>query len=391
VPFSSEEGTFLQCFGPATVRIPGIPCVNAAGVPTAADFTRLATGGLVTQLPYTSVFENQGRNRTVSVFADATFIPVPALELTAGVRYLRERRRSGFFARVPRLQINPAALSLIPTQIDTAGQTFEATRTFDAWLPRFNALLRLNDRVNVFGTVSKGRRSPVVSLNAIRVAGLPAPNLQVVPEENVWNYEVGLKGSAGIVSGTLGIFYQKYDGFQVSVIQPDGRTVTQSAGTASNLGVEAEVSARVTRWMSLFGNVAYIDGGIDENQSFAPAFSGARFRLQPEWQSAAGFTVDAPVGNGIRVFATPSITYRSRIFFELPNNPRISQDAVTLLNVRGGVSFADERFELAAFLRNALNEDYLLDAGNTGGGFGIPTFIPAEPRFYGVQLTARFR
>jgi outer membrane receptor protein involved in Fe transport len=143
--------------------------------------------------------------------------------------------------------------------------------------------------------------------------------------------------------------------------------------------------------MSLFGNVAYIDGGIDENQSFAPAFSGARFRLQPEWQSAAGFTVDAPVGNGIRVFATPSITYRSRIFFELPNNPRISQDAVTLLNVRGGVSFADERFELAAFLRNALNEDYLLDAGNTGGGFGIPTFIPAEPRFYGVQLTARFR
>jgi outer membrane receptor protein involved in Fe transport len=156
VPFSSEEGTFLQCFGPATVRIPGIPCVNAAGVPTAADFTRLATGGLVTQLPYTSVFENQGRNRTVSVFADATFIPVPALELTAGVRYLRERRRSGFFARVPRLQINPAALSLIPTQIDTAGQTFEATRTFDAWLPRFNALLRLNDRVNVLAPCPRG-------------------------------------------------------------------------------------------------------------------------------------------------------------------------------------------------------------------------------------------
>jgi outer membrane receptor protein involved in Fe transport len=160
---------------------------------------------------------------------------------------------------------------------------------------------------------------------------------------------VGLKGSAGIVSGTLGIFYQKYDGFQVSVIQPDGRTVTQSAGTASNLGVEAEVSARVTRWMSLFGNVAYIDGGIDENQSFAPAFSGARFRLQPEWQSAAGFTVDAPVGNGIRVFATPSITYRSRIFFELPNNPRISQDAVTLLNVRGGRQLRGRKVRACGF------------------------------------------
>jgi outer membrane receptor protein involved in Fe transport len=228
-----------------------------------------------------------------------------------------------------------------------------------------------------------------VQLNAIRVAGVPTANLQLVPEENVWNYEVGLKGSAGIVSGTLGLYYQKYDGFQVSVTQPNGTTLTQSAGTASNLGVEAEVQVRPTRWINLFGNVAYIDGGIDKNQSFAPAFSGARFRLQPEWQAAGGFTIDAPIAEGVRVFATPSITHRSRIFFEVPNNPLISQSAVTLVNVRGGVSIAEEKYEVAAFVRNATNKDYLLDAGNTGGAFGIPTFIPAEPRFYGLQLTAR--
>ena len=73
----------------------------------------------------------------------------------------------------------------------------------------------------------------------------------------------------------------------------------------------------------------------------------------------------------------------------MPNSLRISQEAVTLLNARAGVSFADERFEIAGFIRNATNERYLLDAGNTGGAFGRPTFIPAEPRFYGVQLTAR--
>ena len=74
----------------------------------------------------------------------------------------------------------------------------------------------------------------------------------------------------------------------------------------------------------------------------------------------------------------------------MPNNPLIAQEAVTLVNARAGLSFADERYEIAGFIRNAFDEDYLLDAGNTGGAFGIPTFIPAEPQFYGVEVTAKF-
>jgi outer membrane receptor protein involved in Fe transport len=387
VPFSSEEGTFIQC---ASRVIPGLPCIDAAGVVRAATATAILTRGAATRIPYTSTYENQGENDSYSMFADTTWIPVPALELTAGVRVLIEQRKSGFWARVPRPVLNPTAFALIPTQIDTGGVTYVAQESYSAVLPRFNLLYRLNDDVNLFATVSKGRRSPVVQLGARRVAGVSSPNLQLVPEETVWNYEAGLKGSVGILSGSLGIYYQKYDGFQVSVVQPDGSSRTESAGTASNLGVEAELSLRPTSWLNLFGNVGYIDGGIDENDGFASAFSGARFRLQPEWQAAAGFTISAPMGGGTRFFTTPSITHRSRIFFEVPNNIAISQGPVTLVNARAGFSFRDERFEIAGFVRNATNERYLLDAGNTGGGFGIPTFIPAEPRFYGAQLTARF-
>lgn len=387
VPFSSEEGTFLQC---AARVIPGLPCIDAAGVVQAARATALLTGGRLSQVPYSSTFENQGRNDSYSVFADATYIPAPALELTAGARLLIEQRRSGFFARVPRPLLNPAATSLIPGQVDTGGQTYEAVRSFAAVLPRFNALYRLSDDVNVFATVSKGRRSPVVQLNAALAGGRAVPNLQLVPEEKVWNYEAGLKGRVGIASGSLGVYYQKYDGFQVSVVGTDGISRTQSAGTASNLGVEAELNVRPTGWLSVFGNVGYIDGGIDRGNNFAPAFAGARFRLQPEWQAAGGLTIDAPLGNGMRLFATPSITYRSRIFFEVPNNPAIAQGPVTLVNARAGVGFGDGRYEVAGFIRNAFDRDYLLDAGNTGGGFGIPTYIPAEPRFYGIQLTARY-
>lgn len=392
VPFSSEEGTFLQCASvlQGAPLIPGLGCINAAGVITAAQATALASRGAATQIPYSSEFENQGENDSYSMFADATWIPSASLELTAGVRLLIEQRKSGFFARVPRPVLNPAATSLVPGQIDTGGETFTAQQSYAAVLPRFNALYRLNGDVNLFGTISKGRRSPVVQLGARLANGRGVPNLQLVPEENVWNYEAGLKGALGPVSGSLGVYYQKYDGFQVSVLQPNGTSLTQSAGTASNLGVEAELNVRAASWLNVFGNLGYIDGGIDENDRFSSAFSGARFRLQPEWQTAAGFTINAPLGSGMRFFATPTVTYRSRIFFEVPNNIALSQGPVTLVNARAGVSFADERFELAGFVRNATDERYLLDAGNTGGSFRTPTFIPAEPRFYGVQLTGRF-
>ncbi|HQS68034.1 MAG: hypothetical protein B7Y36_10230 [Novosphingobium sp. 28-62-57] len=387
VPFSSEEGTFLQC---AANIIPGLGCVNSAGVVTAAQATALASGGLLTQAPYSSEFINGGINTAYSVFADATWIPTPALEVTVGARYVWEDRESTYFARVPRPALNPAATSLIPGQVDTGGRTFRASGKSNAFLPRFNVLYRLGDRTNVFATVSKGRRSPVVQLAATRVNGTPQPALQNVPEEKVWNYEVGLKGAVGPVSGSIGVYYQKYDGFQVSVQQSNGTSVTQSAGAASNFGVEAELAIKASDWLQLFGNVGFIDGGIDKNNTFAPTFSGARFRLQPEWQAAGGFTIDAPVADGVRVFMTPTVTYRSKIFFELPNRELLSQKAVTLVNVRGGVSFADGKYEISAFMRNVTDKNYLLDAGNTGGAFGIPTFIPAEPRFFGAALTARF-
>ena len=174
------------------------------------------------------------------------------------------------------------------------------------------------------------------------------------------------------------------------MIQPNGTTRTESAGSATNKGVEAEIAVRPARWLNAFANIAYIDGGIDNTPTIAANFRGAKFRLQPEVQASGGFTIDVPLGGGVRVFATPTITYRSRLFFEIPNNPLIAQGPVTLVNIRAGVGFADGRIEVAAFARNLLDKDYLLDAGNTGGAFGIPSYIPAEPRLFGLQGSVKF-
>ncbi|WP_159978986.1 MULTISPECIES: TonB-dependent receptor [unclassified Novosphingobium] len=380
VPLSSEVGTYLQC---SANIIRGLGCVAPNNSVPASLATGLASGGLATTVPYQSWYKNEGRNQTWSMFGDATWTPTPALELTAGARVLIETRRSGYSANQPNAPLY--GQPLLPA-VDTGGETFRARRSYAAVLPRFNALYRLSPNLNIYATISEGRRSPVVQLSA---AAGPVADLDLIKSETVWNYEAGIKGAVGMFSGSLGVYYNKYSNFQVSVLDASGIARTESAGSASNIGVEAELEARFTDWLSAFGNVGYIGGGIDDKASNG-AYAGNQFRLQPKWQWSAGFNLNVPVNENASVFLTPSVTYRSKIYFEIPNRDAISQSPVTLVNLRGGVSLMDGRFQIAGYARNLTDKNYLLDAGNTGGSFGYPTFIPAEPRTYGIEFTARY-
>jgi outer membrane receptor protein involved in Fe transport len=399
VPFSTEEGTFIICSRsrlPAAVRnvLPNLACLQPNGVSPAAGFTAAATRGAFASIPYQSEFTNFGENTSYSAFADATFSPTNRIELTAGVRYVYEERTSRYSATQPNLRL-PTLIgfptSFAPLGQTTFGQVLEAEDDNEAWLPRFNALFRATDDVNLYATISKGRRSPSINLSAAApVAGVPQASRSNIPAEIVWNYEGGAKLAVSGLSATLGAFYQTYENFGVSVFDPArGVFVPSNAGSATNWGVEAEAQFRVSEMLGLFGSVGYIDASID-NQPENGNFAGQRFRLQPKWQAAAGATFTLPVGTGLELFATPTVTHRSRIFFEVPNNPQISERAITLSNLRAGIRDADGRWQVTGYANNAFDKDYIIDAGNTGGGFGYPTFIAGQPAFYGVEVSFRF-
>ena len=175
----------------------------------------------------------------------------------------------------------------------TAGARYTAEDSFAAVLPRFNALYRVTDGLNLYATISKGRRSPVVQLAAAAAGTAVRPNLQSVPEETVWNYEAGVKAALGGFTGTASVFYQDYQGFQVSVTQPNGTALTQSAGSAKNPGVEFEGTYHLSPILSAFGSFAYIDGKIDRGNNVTPAYAGARFRLQPKTTASGGTSLEA--------------------------------------------------------------------------------------------------
>lgn len=385
VPFSSEEGTFLQC---AARLIPGLPCVdNATGVVTARQATAILTGGAASVLPYSAVlFRNSADIETFSLFADATFIPVPALEINVGGRWLTEDRSSAFSNQIPNAVLTGGPL--IPGGVNTGGVPVRGEGSFDAFLPRANILFRATEGLNLYATWSRGRRSPVVDVTAQRVAGQVGPNVRIVPAETLDNFEIGVKGNLGPATFSVGAYLMKYRDFQISVPQQGAPARIESAD-ATNKGVEAEISAVLSPNVTLFANGAWIDARVNEDARFG-VFAGDRFRLQSEWQGAMGGTFRVPVSNDVQLFATPTVSHRSSLFFELPNNPVTSQGPVTLVNLRAGIQDRNGRWELLGFATNLFDREYLLDAGNTGGAFGIPTFIRGLPRLFGVEAVYRF-
>ncbi|WP_310476153.1 TonB-dependent receptor domain-containing protein [Sandarakinorhabdus sp.] len=385
VPFSSEEGTFLQC---AARLVPGLACINpATGRVDAAGATAILTRGAATVLPYSAeLFRNSADITTFSVFGDITFIPFPKLEINLGGRWLTEDRNSGISTRIPNSVITRGPL--IAGGINTDGQLLSASGRFDAFLPRANILFRATDDVNLYATYSRGRRSPVVQVNAGRIGGVLAPNVRVFPAELLDNFEAGVKGTIGKLNFSLGAYLIKYKDFQISVPQQGAPALIVNAD-ATNKGVEAELSLNLSESVRLFANGAYIDARVNNEPRFGN-FAGDRFRLQSEWQGSAGANFRLPLGDTIELFANPNVTHRSSVFFELPNNPVTSQGPVTLVNLRAGIRDQKGKWEIIGFANNLFDKEYLLDGGNTGGAFGIPTFIRGLPQLFGVEAVARF-
>lgn len=81
------------------------------------------------------------------------------------------------------------------------------------------------------------------------------------------------------------------------------------------------------------------------------------------------------------------------MYFEPANAPisglDISQPGLGLVSARLGIANGDD-WAVSVFASNLLDKEYLVDAGNTGGGFGNPTFVAGAPRFVGIELTLGF-
>jgi outer membrane receptor protein involved in Fe transport len=381
------------------------------------------------------------------VFGDVTYKISPQFEVGAGLRWTHDDKSSGVQAAVqngrsvlggflgaltlsgvdpdgagpllsPRDTLLgalavPGARDIPPSifyPVPVFGLTFQSTPGDARFTQKFKddgftwrALARYqpNQDSSIYAIYARGRRPEVLSALPPSLPGAPA-RFETAPSEKVDSFEVGAKTSVLdrqlYLDGAL--FYYKYTNFQTTE-QVGTIFVTSNAGKADSYGFEGQVRYRPNRNFSLFANYAFNHARFKSG-----AFDGNRFRLSPDHTFSAGGTVAADVPGG-RLDFTPAITYQSKVFFDNDNdrpdlqtlaNGKIVPDTVqdefqkgfALVSARLGYAFHGGTFRIEGFVENVLNKKYIKDAGNTGDALGMATFIPGEPRTYGVQLTARF-
>ena len=347
---------------------------------------------------------NHGRTTAVEAFVDGTFAVTDRLEVTAGVRATWENMYAGL--EVP--ESDPGSLLglmtgsnpniiFAPTARD--GGLVDREESFTSWVARLAADFEASENLNLYGSFGKGRRPNVIQ----EFEGNPVANFEVLEEEVVWSYEAGAKGflAQRRVQYDVAGFYYDYQDFQTALqpeLTPTGIIFGVDQGQATAFGAEVAATGQAAEWLSLFGNYAYIDASFDElSRSGEPQdLAGNTFRLTPKHSFSAGFGLTGQIG-GARLFLRPSYTWKSRVYFEEEHQdetylgiaPGLFQDDYGLLNARAGIEVLEGRGSLEAWANNLLDEDYIIDAGNTGLNFFAPTYIAGPPLLFGLRVTVR--
>lgn len=403
-------GGFLFSGTPGTTQTPpplaALPTVNAD--PSSPLFG--APLGI-----FAEQFTNFGETTSYDVFADATFAVTDRLDVTAGIRYTFDDKESGYSAGlVGGAPVAPAVVrptepgdlsALTGAGIFLGANVFNnntpifAEEEYDGISYRVAVNYDLTDELTAFANYGRGRRPEVLGYSAnIGQVGLQEENFTEIDAEETDAFDVGLRGNLfndGLTAEVVAYYYE-YTNFQTS-IQTEQGIIPANGGNASGPGFETSLRFNNTPFGALFGNYAY--NGVefdDRDEDGNPQLrAGNRFRLAPEHAFSVGTVAQFECNCGTFTFV-PTYTYRTEIFFDDDNDTTdFFQDEVEngygLLNARlTFVPSADESWMIEAFVENALDEEYLLDAGNTGDAFGIPTFIAGVPQMYGVYVRKSF-
>ncbi len=350
-------------------------------------------GGMPLETNHKEENNSNAVNQAVEGFADASYQLTDKFSLTGGVRVISEWFNLTNSAKMT--GGDPSTLGMLsgnyPNLFFKISDEKEINESAVAFTWRGGLKYTINENSNIYAGYSKGRRPKVLQFTS-------AGEEQVLAPETVNSFDLGFKTAVNQrLWFDLGAFYHDYLDFQTSAWVADATTgefnyIVKDGGKASAYGAEANFKYAVLKGLQLFGNYAYIHARFADNDvdGVKQEYANNRFRLTPDHSFAIGLNARGEIAKGIFLFATPSYSYKTKIFFEDANTAGLEQAAYGLLNFRGGIELAEQKLTLSFWGNNLLNEKFIVSAGNTGSLFGDPTQIPCAPRMFGTTINWKF-
>ena len=302
-----------------------------------------------------------------SYVAEVSYFVTDDINITAGVRYIDETRytRNTY------------------TTADGAF-TFDAERDFDDTLPRFAVSYDVNNNWNVYANYARGRRSPVVDANA--------GGVNVTKPEIVDSYDLGIKYQSANFLFSGAIFTYEYSDYQQSFTDAETlQSITVTVGDSTMSGIEGMATYNYSETLTLTASLGFLDAEFADNTADGSEFQygSNKFRLAPEVSGAINinkvFNMDS-----FDIDVNWLTSFQSEVFFESSNYPGLSQDTYSLTDVSVKLLQDNSKFAYEFYVNNLFDKEFLIDAGNTGGGLGIPTFVRGMPRIAGVRVYYEF-
>jgi len=332
-------------------------------------------------------------NRAFELFTDGSLDISPKFKLSGGLRIVFDHSNvsneasftAGSESTLGMLTGNYPNLFFKPSPLQSTSSNFSG------FTGRFVATYKLNDNSNLFMSYAKGRRPNVIQYQS-------DGSSEILDAEIVNSFDLGYKtviNNQFIFDAT--IYYYGYHNFQTNAWIADPMTgnfayIIKDGGKASTYGLETSFQYSITEHFKLFGNYAFTHARYNkiDKDGNEQEYAKNQFRLTPDHSFNLSMKYETPINNEILLFVTPSFSYKSHFFFEDANTEGIEQDAYSLLNLSIGAKLLKPSLTFTLFSHNLLNEQYLIGAGNTGSMFGIPTFVPSQPRTCGFKVTWDF-
>ena len=332
-----------------------------------------------TNPPANIIFEFRSSNETdaYAAFGEVSYSVSDKLTLTGGLRYsYEEKENTGH---------SPPLLPEIATLEDDWGE----------WLPKIAVEYRSSDDLLLYGSISRGFKSGGFN-------STPTSEDERVPfdPEFVWAYEAGLKSTYwdGRAQLNASIFYYDYTDLQVFAFTGLAAAVIVNAAEADPYGFELELAAQPADGLNVFFSAAYLKAEYDEflasgapiGQAGSVDLAGNTIRNAPEWKLTGAVEYVWPIANGSELRFWLDGSYVTEVFFDQYNKPVLRQGDLFLTNVRLAYTFPGDRWELAGFVRNISDDEYLTGGVAFAGQGFTPQGYVGEPRQWGGQLTFRF-